>query len=254
MTWGFVIHGAIDGYSRLITFLNCSTNNRSETVTSQFLKACEIYGWPSRVRTDHGRKNTGVWQLMVERRGANRGNFLAGTSTHIERLWRDVFRCVAHIFYYTFQAMEESGVLYMSNPTHKFAVHFVFLPRINKALSSFVLAWNSHPLRTENNWSPERIWVNGMMDQRNQHLSAVADISQVEPSAGDLDWFGFDHLAPTPMDDGLPVVLVEDAYIELRETVQQALNEVINPLQVSNRFGIDIYMNCVNFLESSVNQ
>ena len=244
VTWGFVIHGAIDGYSRLITFLNCSTNNRSETVTSQFLKACEIYGWPSRVRTDHGRKNTGVWQLMVERRGANRGNFLAGTSTHIERLWRDVFRCVAHIFYYTFQAMEESGVLDMSNPTHKFALHFVFLPRINKALSSFVLAWNSHPLRTENNWSPERIWVNGMMDQRNQHLSAVADISQVEPSAGDLDWFGFDHLAPTPMDDGLPVVLVEDAYIELRETV---LNEVINPLQVSNRFGIDIYMNCVNF-------
>ena len=31
--WGFVIHGAIDGYSRLITYLQCSTNNRSETVT-----------------------------------------------------------------------------------------------------------------------------------------------------------------------------------------------------------------------------
>ena len=30
--WKFVIHGAIDGYSRLIVFLKCSTNNKSGTV------------------------------------------------------------------------------------------------------------------------------------------------------------------------------------------------------------------------------
>ena len=27
VTWGFVIHGAIDGFSRLVVFLKCSTNN-----------------------------------------------------------------------------------------------------------------------------------------------------------------------------------------------------------------------------------
>ena len=32
--WGFVIHGCIDGFSRIITFLRCSTNNRSDTVMS----------------------------------------------------------------------------------------------------------------------------------------------------------------------------------------------------------------------------
>ena len=32
VTWKFVIHGSIDGFSRLITFLRCSTNNYSETV------------------------------------------------------------------------------------------------------------------------------------------------------------------------------------------------------------------------------
>ena len=32
VAWGFVIHGGIDCSSRLIVFLKCSTNNRSDTV------------------------------------------------------------------------------------------------------------------------------------------------------------------------------------------------------------------------------
>ena len=92
--WGFVIHGAIDGFSRLITYLHCSTNNRSDTVKNLFLNATQVYGWPSRVRTDHGGENRDVWQLMEEKRGPNRGSYLVGSSTHnqrIERLWRDVW-------------------------------------------------------------------------------------------------------------------------------------------------------------------
>ena len=34
--WGFVVHGAIDGYSRLIVYLGCSLNNEANTV----LKFC----------------------------------------------------------------------------------------------------------------------------------------------------------------------------------------------------------------------
>jgi len=44
VTWGFVIHGAIDGFLRLVTFLNCSTNNRSSTVADLFLNATQEYG------------------------------------------------------------------------------------------------------------------------------------------------------------------------------------------------------------------
>ena len=55
--WGFVIHGAIDGFSRLITFLQCLTNNRSETVKTLFLDAIQSFGLPSRVRTNHGGEN-----------------------------------------------------------------------------------------------------------------------------------------------------------------------------------------------------
>ena len=41
-----VIHCAIDGYSRLITFLQCSDNNRSATVLELFDKATSEFGMP----------------------------------------------------------------------------------------------------------------------------------------------------------------------------------------------------------------
>mgnify|MGYP000073146047 CR=1 FL=1 len=173
VSWGFVIHGAIDGYSCLITYLQCSTNNRRETVKELFLDAIQSFGLPTRVQTDQDGENVGVWQEMEQRRGPNRGSYLAGTSTHnqrIKRLWRDVFRCVAHIFYYTFQVMEENGLLNMDNPIQKSALQFVFLPRINRIITSFKTAWNYHPLRSEHNWSPQRIWSNGMVDIRNRNF------------------------------------------------------------------------------------
>ena len=46
ITSGFVIHGAIDGFSWLVTFLHSSTNNRSGTVADLFLNATQEYGWP----------------------------------------------------------------------------------------------------------------------------------------------------------------------------------------------------------------
>ena len=49
--WRIIIHGGIDGYSRLITFLQASCNNRAETMLLAFLKAVDEFGLPSRVRT-----------------------------------------------------------------------------------------------------------------------------------------------------------------------------------------------------------
>ena len=99
VNWGFVIHGGIDGFSRLIVYLHCSTNNRKKTVSHLFLAATEHCHWPSRLQSDHGGENVGVSQLMEEVRGPNRGSFLAGTSVHnqrIECLWWDVFCTVSH--------------------------------------------------------------------------------------------------------------------------------------------------------------
>ena len=62
--YGIVIHGFIDGYSRLITGLRASNNNRGETVLSLFLDAAHDYGVPNRLRGDHGVENLQVAAWM----------------------------------------------------------------------------------------------------------------------------------------------------------------------------------------------
>lgn len=58
--WRLVIHGGIDGFSRLATYLVCANNNRAETVLDCFCQAAEEYRVPSRVRSDFGGENTRV--------------------------------------------------------------------------------------------------------------------------------------------------------------------------------------------------
>lgn len=82
------MHGAIDGYSRLICFLRCSTNNKKETVERLFLEATNQYSWPSRIRTDKGGENSSIWERMIAYRGADRGSTLIGSSTHNQRIER----------------------------------------------------------------------------------------------------------------------------------------------------------------------
>ena len=69
--WKFVIHGAIDGFSRLIAFLKCSTNNRAETVLQGFVTATATltYGLPRKLRTDTGGEDVDAWHSSMEMKG-----------------------------------------------------------------------------------------------------------------------------------------------------------------------------------------
>ena len=106
--WRFVTHGGIDRYSRTVVFLKCSDNNQASTVFTLFSDAVESHGLPSRIRTDLGGGNVEVWRYMVEQH-ASRHAVITGPSAHnerIERLWRDVYRCVGVVFADTFRALE----------------------------------------------------------------------------------------------------------------------------------------------------
>lgn len=55
------------------------------------------------------------------------------------------------------------GVLDIESEIDLFVLHCVFLQMINSSLGCFMRAWNLHPLRTESNWSPRKIWLNSTM-------------------------------------------------------------------------------------------
>ena len=48
--WRLVLHGCVDGHSRVMTYLHCSTNNAASTVLSLLVQAVELYGLPDKVR------------------------------------------------------------------------------------------------------------------------------------------------------------------------------------------------------------
>ena len=63
--WRVVVHGGVDGFSRLPVYLQASTNNTAETVLQCFLNAVSSNGLPSRVRCDKGGENVKVSQYML---------------------------------------------------------------------------------------------------------------------------------------------------------------------------------------------
>ena len=105
------MHGVIDGYSRLVVFLRCSSNNRAATVVNLFLSATIEFYWLQRVRTEKGEENSEVARLMAEKRREGRGSIFQGSLVHnqrIERLWRDIREMVTEYFrLLTFPRMEQ---------------------------------------------------------------------------------------------------------------------------------------------------
>ena len=88
--WRLVIHGGIDGYSRLVVYLHCSTDNRSSTVLDSFVQATSEFGIPSHVRSDKGSENRLVALYMLSQLGTNRNSMLTGRSCHNQRIERYV--------------------------------------------------------------------------------------------------------------------------------------------------------------------
>ena len=254
--WGFVIHGCVDGYSRRIIFLHCNTNNLSSTVLSLFESAIERDGglWPSRIRVDYGVENTAVCDAMLAVRGEGRGSFIAGSSTRnqrIERLWRDVFRCICHVFYYTFYAMEQTGLLDLENPIHMFTLQYVYIKRINFALSEWMVCFNDHPVQTEHNWSPNQMWLNGMMNSCNPLANGNLD-----DDPEDITFYGEDPEGHTPLaesDNNVEVFPAQLSNINHDELKTYLCNSV-DPLQESSSFGIDIYAEALQIVVQKLEQ
>ena len=245
--WKLVIHGCVDGFSRRIIYLKCNSNNLSETVLDLFLDAVKRDGdrWPSRIRVDRGVENVLVCDAMIQYRGEGRASFIAGPSTHnqrIERLWREVYRCVCHLYYYTFYAMESSGILNVEDPIQLFALHTIFIPRVNNSLREFSEAFNNHAVSTEGNWTPYQIWMNGMM-----HANNPLAHGDVDGEPDDIQFYGYDPEGPSPSEEDNNVV-VDPISLDNRHSIESYVLDVVDPLTQSTQLGIDLYIQALDLV------
>jgi len=82
-----LVHGGVDGYSRLVVYVKCS-DNTAATVFQCFTEAVLSYGLSSRERSDQGGENVNVANFMLQHpeRGPGRGSFITGRSVHNSRI------------------------------------------------------------------------------------------------------------------------------------------------------------------------
>ncbi|XP_045035733.1 uncharacterized protein LOC116936016 [Daphnia magna] len=163
--YGFIIHGAIDGYSRLIPYISLEDNDNSETVAGLFEKSVEEWGYPASVRSDLGGENVLVAYFMIKVRGVNRNSFRTGKSVHnqrVERLWNDAIERCTITFMEMFQEMQIDGLLDVDSEMDLLCLHMVAYDVIQRSLQAFKNAWNCHPIRTEHHKSPMELYISGL--------------------------------------------------------------------------------------------
>ena len=90
-------------------------------------------------------------------------DFFCFPSCRVERLWRDVWMAVTSVYYELLHSLEEDELLDPSNSLHLFCAQYVFVPRLRMDLDTFTGAWDNHPLRTEQNLTPNQLWTLGLL-------------------------------------------------------------------------------------------
>jgi hypothetical protein len=254
-----VVHGGIDGFSRLIPFLRAATDNRARTGLILFIHGVQQYSLPSRIRVDGGGEYTHIRRFMERELGQNRGTVLSGSSVHnqrIERLWRDVYIKVIDRLYKLFYHLEDYNALDVNNHVHMFCLHYVFLPRLDQALNLWATAHNNHRMRAEGNQTPLQLWYGGIVQRSGQQSTAIDNIFTylIQGGQGDalLQELGIDW----DLSDPERIVRIPIVGNPLNEENTQKLYEqypVAAILVDSDSFGIDIYGRVLAFVELSIN-
>ena len=217
-------------------YLNCASDNKATTVLHQFTEAVRQFGLPSLVRCDHGGENVLVAQAMLELRGLHRGSAITGSSVHnqrIERLWRDLLSCVTSLFYGVFYFLEKMSTLDLLSDLDLYALHYIYIPRVNQQLRHFQNAWNYHRLRTTG-LTPLQMFI-----RHARNLDSTNFLNS-------YSMFGIDEDGPIPSSN--QHVVVPRNSISLDDDQFAALHDTVDPLNDSNNYGIELYEQTKSFL------
>lgn len=149
--FGFALHGAVDGFSRKILWLEVSTTNNDPIVISHYyLKLIkQIRFAPKILRTDRGTENIYCKDLQRFFTGRN-DSFLYAASTHnqrIESFWSRLKRFKLTWWIDFFMQMMKLQLYNPGKVVHKELLVFCFMSVIEKELQDFKRNWNARFVR-----------------------------------------------------------------------------------------------------------
>jgi len=157
---GIVVHACIDGATRKGIYAVAADNNRADTVLRIFMDATGPSGHnmlPSRLRGDRGGENRRVAEYMIDKRGLDRGSYLAGASwqnQRIESYWRFLNSQCLGYYIGLVKSLTKARKYDPSTNADRWVFQFLFLPVINEELQMYLAAWNNHKIRTEKYHTP----------------------------------------------------------------------------------------------------
>ena len=134
----------------------------------------------------------------------------------------------------------------MSTIYRVFALHYVFIPHLNKSLEGFVQSWNSHSLGTEHGHSPNQLFTAGALLSHDSFGRQYVDSEQIDESS-----YGIDEAGLAGSDDE---IIIPQSIVVLSTQQEDSLKRLINPLADNNNnyYGIEIYEQTLDFLRSII--
>ncbi|KAF1385373.1 hypothetical protein PFLUV_G00107080 [Perca fluviatilis] len=133
---------------------------------------------------------------------------------------------VTGVYYNILHSLEDEHQLDISNVLHTFCCHYVFLPRIQASLDVFSDAWDNHPIRTEQNLTPNQLWQVG------QALNPVADSDSEGIPIPEIQWEESGYT--NEPHSGVNIPELDSPLLDLEMI---ALRDNMDPLQQSDCFG-----------------
>ena len=155
--YGFPIHGAVDGFSRRILWLEVTrSNNDPKVVAAFYLKQVkELGGCPLLLVTDCGSENGIAASIQCMFR-TNDQDELAGVKSHrycsspanqrIEGWWSFFRRNRSNWWISLFKDMVDYGLLCVGNTLHMECLWFCFSKLLQDDLDKVKDHWNSHKI------------------------------------------------------------------------------------------------------------
>ena len=144
------------------------------------------------------------------------------------------------LFYYLFYALEDEGLLDPNSESDLFALHYIFLSRIQRQLDTFREAYSHHRIRGQNNLSPYQLWIQGMaLLQRDE----AAESGVIDDAFG-IDWNG-------PMVTQVQEqVNVPNTPCPLQDEDLEQLKTLVDPMLTCDDYGVVLYIAAREFVQN----